>query len=197
MREFRWILHNLAAWRLGQLLLVAWALHQQLGCLEAVGWSYAGTSWYSYLMLFTPFHSIEKTKCSLCRLNEFNGRFSSGILDILIFGGVRAYKVSWKDTVILVQWSSSNFNLPKSSTPSRFYGFFRYVIYEWLPWRVLKPPIGPCESVANRISCCFAAKMIRQHICLLQRRQVLAWEGQESGTCSPLCGFVLCCVATG
>ena len=158
MREFRWILHNLAAWRLGQLLLVAWALHQQLGCLEAVGWSYAGTSWYSYLMLFTPFHSIEKTKCSLCRLNEFNGRFSSGILDILIFGGVRAYKVSWKGTVILVQWSSSNFNLPKSSTPSRFYGFFRYVIYEWLPWRVLKPRIGPCESVANRMSCCFALR---------------------------------------
>ena len=145
MREFRWILHNLAAWRLGQLLLVAWALHQQLGCLEAVGWSYAGTSWYSYLMLFTPFHSIEKTKCSLCRLNEFNGRFSSGILDILIFGGVRAYKVSWKDTVILVQWSSSNFNLPKSSTPSRFYGFFRMTTVKgvettnWTMWVSCQP----------------------------------------------------------
>lgn len=113
---------------------------------------------YIMVQLFTPFHSIEKTTCSLCRLNEFNGRFSSGILDILIFGGVRAYKVSWKDTVILVQWSSSIFNLPKSSTPSRFYGFFRYVIYEWLPWRVLKPRIGPCESVANRMSCCFALR---------------------------------------
>ncbi len=63
--------------------------------------------------------------------------FLQVFLDILIiFGAVSAYKVRWLDTVI--QWSWRNFNLPKFSTPSRFYGFFGYVIYKWLLWRVVK-----------------------------------------------------------